>query len=157
MTGFSRSFLRTALVVAPFALFAACTDSTPPPAAPQTPAAAPAPAPKAAPAPEAKAPEAKAEGNPAEEAKEIYLQRCVTCHGPAGEGDGIASAALNPKPRNLQDHDWQDGVTDEHIEKIIVEGGPAVGKSVLMPGNPDLADKPEVVAALVKYIRELKK
>lgn len=155
MTGFSRSFLRTALVVAPFALFA-CNEPAPPAQTPQAPAAAPAPAPKA-PAAAEKAPEAKAGGNAAEEAKEIYLQRCVTCHGPAGEGDGIASASLNPKPRNLQDHDWQDSVTDEHIEKIIVEGGPAVGKSVLMPGNPDLADKPEVVAALTAYIRNMKK
>lgn len=170
MTGFARS-LRSALIAAPFVLLA-CSDPAPPPAAPAPQPAAPQaePAKKPEPAPEAKAEggeaaeggeKAKAEGgdSPAAvaEAKEIYVQRCVTCHGANGEGDGVASAALNPKPRNFQDHDWQDSVTDEHIEKIIVEGGAAVGKSVLMPGNPDLADKPEVVAAITHYIRTMKK
>jgi hypothetical protein len=36
-------------------------------------------------------------------------------------------------------------VTDEHLEKIVMYGGAAVGKSPSMPGNPDLMSKPEVV------------
>ena len=30
--------------------------------------------------------------------KTLYTTYCTTCHGDKGKGDGIASAALNPKP-----------------------------------------------------------
>ncbi len=33
--------------------------------------------------------------------KAIYNQNCLACHGNTGKGDGPASAALNPKPRDL--------------------------------------------------------
>lgn len=83
-------------------------------------------------------------------ADEIFSQRCVTCHGPRGAGDGPAAAALNPKPRAFGDPNWQKSVTDEHIEKVIAQGGPAVGKSPLMPPNPDLAGKPVIQALRAK-------
>jgi hypothetical protein len=38
---------------------------------------------------------------------------------------------------------------------VILEGGQAVGSSPLMAANPDLRSKPEVVDALVRYIRDL--
>lgn len=85
-------------------------------------------------------------------AKEIFGQRCTPCHGPAGAGDGPASASLNPHPRNFTDKEWQKSVTDEHIEQIIKFGGAAVGKSPAMPGNPDLTD-PAVISALRGVIR----
>lgn len=91
------------------------------------------------------------------EAKTIFTTRCATCHGAGGMGDGPAAVALNPKPRTLTDPAWQDKVTDEHIATIIVKGGPAVGLSVMMAANPDLESKPEVVKALVKMVRGLKK
>lgn len=88
------------------------------------------------------------------EAKTIYTSRCATCHGTAGKGDGAAAAGLNPKPRDLSEAAWQKSVTDEHIEKIIAMGGPAVGKSPLMPPNPDLTSKPDVVKALRMIVRD---
>ncbi len=91
------------------------------------------------------------------EAQQIFQTRCLTCHGPEGAGDGPGSAALNPKPRNFQDASWQASVTNDHIEKIILEGGGAVGKSPIMPANPDLVTKPEVVKALRIHVRSLKK
>lgn len=87
------------------------------------------------------------------EAEEIYKSRCNLCHGPTGKGDGPAGAALNPKPRDLGDAAWQKSVTDEHIEKIILGGGTAVGMSPLMPGNPDLSSKPDVIKALRLMVR----
>ncbi len=33
--------------------------------------------------------------------KGLFAQNCVTCHGEAGLGNGVASAGLNPKPRNF--------------------------------------------------------
>ena len=89
------------------------------------------------------------------EAEQIFSTRCTPCHGAQGKGDGPASAGLEPKPRNFTDPSWQSGVTDEHIEKIIVYGGAAVGKSPAMPPNPDLQAKPAVVAALRAHIRGL--
>lgn len=107
----------------------------------------PAPAP-AAPSPAPAAPSA----DPATRAKDIFAQRCVPCHGSTGQGDGPASASLNPKPRKYADKAWQASVTDEYIEKIIKLGGAAVGKSPAMPNNPDLND-PAVVAALRDIVR----
>ena len=91
----------------------------------------------------------------ARKATEIFSSRCANCHGPEGAGDGPTSAGLNPKPRNFQEPSWQVSVTDAHIQKIIVEGGAAVGLSPLMLANPDLVERPAVVAALVAQIRGL--
>jgi mono/diheme cytochrome c family protein len=87
-------------------------------------------------------------------AETIFNERCSACHGPQGRGDGPASAALNPKPRNYTDSAWQASVTDEQIAKTITMGGAAVGKSPIMPASPDLDEKPEVVAGLVKIVRK---
>ncbi len=57
------------------------------------------------------------------------------------------------QPRNYADADWQKTVTDEEIEKAIVYGGTAVGKSAQMVANPDLQAKPAVVAALREMVR----
>lgn len=75
------------------------------------------------------------------------------CHGTAGKGDGPSAATLNPKPRDLTNKEWQKSVSDAQIHAVIVQGGGATGKSQLMPPNPDLADKPQVVDELVKIVR----
>ena len=33
--------------------------------------------------------------------KAAYAAQCLSCHGPAGHGDGTAAKDLNPKPRDL--------------------------------------------------------
>ena len=86
-------------------------------------------------------------------AKERMKLVCSTCHGLTGHGDGAAAAAFHVKPRSYSDKAWQASVTDAQIAKVSVEGGAAVGKSPLMTANPDLADKKDVVDALVKIIR----
>jgi mono/diheme cytochrome c family protein len=90
----------------------------------------------------------------AAEADAAYRQRCVTCHGNLGAGDGMAASALNPRPKDLRDPAWQSGVTDEYIEKIIAGGGPAVGKSMSMPANSDLA--PATIQALRAKVRSFR-
>jgi mono/diheme cytochrome c family protein len=159
-------------LIAPLALvavvLAACPkkeEATPSTAAPTSPPAAQAPT---APAPTdaaaagtATAPAATgavaAAADPAAEAENVFNTRCAVCHGMTGKGDGIGAAALNPKPRDYSDPTWQASVTDDSIAKVIVEGGPAVGKSPLMAANLDLKDKPEVVKALVAKVRSFKK
>ena len=90
------------------------------------------------------------------EAQRVFKNKCTVCHGQTGDGDGPGASALNPKPRAFKDPTWQASVTDEHLKKIIVGGGPAVGKSPIMPPNPDLQGKDEVVAELIKLIRGFK-
>ena len=92
-----------------------------------------------------------------EAAKKLYDERCSVCHGKEGKGDGPGAAALNPKPRDLTLAEWQSSVTDDHIRTIILSGGIAVGKSALMPPNPDLKGKDAVVNGLVQVVRGLKK
>lgn len=91
------------------------------------------------------------------EAATIFKQRCSTCHGLTGKGDGAAAAALNPKPRSFEDAAWQATINDDHIKKVIVEGGASVGKSPLMAPNPDLKGKDDVLAGLVKIVRGMQK
>jgi mono/diheme cytochrome c family protein len=95
--------------------------------------------------------------DPAADAKSLFRTKCVACHGDHGAGDGPGAAAIVPKPRAFADAEWQASATDEHIKKIILEGGPAVGKSPAMPPNPELKGKDEVLSALVKIIRDFKK
>jgi cytochrome c553 len=105
------------------------------------------------------APEAKAEPkvtiSPAvrQEAQQTFINRCGVCHGKEGRGDGPGAAGLTPAPRNYHDQAWQASVTDEQIEQTIVYGGAAVGKSPAMIANPDLASKPELLAALREIVR----
>ncbi len=115
------------------------------------PASDPEPAAQAPAAPAAPTPAPAA--SPADEAKQTFATLCSTCHGADGKGDGPAAATLNPKPRNYTDKEWQASITDEQLAKVILEGGAAVGKSPLMPPNPQLKDKPEVIAELVKIVR----
>jgi mono/diheme cytochrome c family protein len=136
-------------------------ESSAPAPAPTAPAPVPASPPQApvpAPAP-VPTPQSTGSGVGVREAaaNELFAARCALCHGPDGRGDGPGSAALNPKPRNYHDKAWQASVTDDQIEKTIVEGGAAVGKSPVMPAHPDLASNPEVLAALVAKIRSLGK
>lgn len=95
--------------------------------------------------------------NVSQESKDLFAQRCVTCHGTSGTGNGPAAAALNPKPRNYTDKTWQSSVTDDQLAKTIVGGGASVGKSPLMPPNPDLEAKPDVVKGLVAIVRSFGK
>ena len=89
-----------------------------------------------------------------EKAQAIFNERCAACHGAEGKGNGPASAALNPKPRNYTDGAWQASVTDAQLRKTITLGGAGVGKSPIMPASPDLDEKPEVVEGLVKIVRK---
>jgi cytochrome c553 len=91
---------------------------------------------------------------PAEEAQTMFKTVCAACHGETGTGNGPAAAALDPKPRNYTDKTWQASVTDDQIAKTILMGGAAVGKSPVMPAQPQLREKPEVLAELVKIIRK---
>ena len=91
-----------------------------------------------------------------EEAERLYAERCVNCHGAKGNGDGVLSRKMSPRPRNLRSRAWFESLEyPERIKRLkrsIIGGGPAVGGSALMPPNPDLRNKPELLYALVYYL-----
>jgi len=131
-----------------------------PPERPATPAAPAAPArpeqgaqpaaPPAAPvaaAPAAAAPDAK-------QGEQLYATYCASCHGPRGDGDGPAAVALDPKPAKHHDGAYMNALSNEHLFKVVKEGGPAVGKSALMaPWGGTLSDAQ--IWDVVAFVRSL--
>lgn len=88
--------------------------------------------------------------------KTKFQTLCASCHGPAGKGDGPATAALNPKPRNFSDVAYMKTRTDADLKNVIVNGGAAAGKSASMP--PWKASlKDQDVVNMIAYIRTLGK
>jgi mono/diheme cytochrome c family protein len=94
-----------------------------------------------------------ASAEPSDQAQKMFMTVCAVCHGAEGRGDGPGAANLNPKPRNYTDPAWQASVSDEDLKKTILVGGQGVGKSPMMPGQPQLKDQPEVLDGLIKIIR----
>jgi mono/diheme cytochrome c family protein len=89
-----------------------------------------------------------------EQGKKLYGQFCASCHGQSGKGDGPAAAALNPKPRDHTDKEYMSKLSDEHLMKVIKDGGASVGKSPLMP--PWGASlKEDQIKDLIAYVRTL--
>jgi hypothetical protein len=85
-------------------------------------------------------------------AKEHMQAFCSTCHGMSGKGDGTAAVALNPKPRNWTDSEWQKKTTDDNLYAVIKDGGEKHGLSPLMAPS-QFRDRPGVIAALVELVR----
>ena len=89
------------------------------------------------------------------EAEKIWGERCTTCHGTKGAGDGPGAAALITRPRSFRDPAWQGSVDNERIKQVMVYGGASVGLSEAMAPNLDLKGRPAVQDALVKKVRSL--
>jgi mono/diheme cytochrome c family protein len=60
----------------------------------------------------------------------IYESRCVSCHGPAGKGDGPVAKTLGaPPPGDLTDDEWKHGDRPEQVVGVIAKGLPGTGMS----------------------------
>jgi mono/diheme cytochrome c family protein len=130
-------------------------EAAPPPAPPAS-APAPPPAPAPAPAEPAPAPAEPAPTGAADPAKGAvtYQQLCASCHGPRGAGDGPAGLALDPRPARHDDGAYMNALTNEHLFRVIKEGGAAVGKSPLMaPWGGALSDAQ--IRDVVAFLRTL--
>ncbi len=82
----------------------------------------------------------------------LYQHTCAPCHGPRGKGDGPASVALNPKPRDHSNGAYMDKLTNRHIHDVVKNGGAAFGYPT-MPGQPQLTD--EQIAQAIAFVRTL--
>ncbi len=85
--------------------------------------------------------------------QEVYNLYCATCHGATGLGDGIAAAALDPKPRDLSSAAILETYTDEYLVNVITNGGAAVGKSPMMAAWGGIIS-PEDIDNVVAHIRQ---
>ena len=83
----------------------------------------------------------------------IYAERCSSCHGDMGRGDGLAGRSLAPRPRDFGDAAWQHATSDERIRTVIRRGGSAMRLSPTMAAHPDLSD--DELDVLVAYIRSV--
>jgi len=139
------------LVLSMSSLWACGKNSEPPPPTSGSPNARPESGPSR--------PRAAGAGQPggASQAEQMFGSMCAMCHGSDGTGRGPASASLNPKPRDYTDAAWQASITDDQIKEAIVKGGQALGKSPMMPAQPQLADQPELLNGLVQIIRKFGK
>ena len=81
--------------------------------------------------------------------KKLYAQMCAICHGAKGKGDGMAGAALNPKPANFTSTTLQ-AQTDGAIYWKITEG-----RSPMASYKTSLKDNQRW--QLVNYIRTFNK
>jgi caa(3)-type oxidase subunit IV len=97
-----------------------------------------------------------AAAEPAFDARGAYMTMCVTCHGPAGHGDGPGAAALNPRPADFSDPAFWAGKPDAELVRAIREGGAAVGRSPSMPPWGSLYSETQA-GALVAYLKTLRR
>lgn len=81
-----------------------------------------------------------------------YHTTCAPCHGEKGKGDGPAAVALNPKPRDHSNGVYMDKLSNDHIFKVITQGGAAFGYPT-MPAQPTLKD--DTVKNVIAYVRSL--
>ncbi len=90
----------------------------------------------------------------------VYTLNCATCHGAKGEGDGVAAAALDPKPANFAagafkydaNGNGAPGDVDD-IKAIVHDGAAKHGGSPMMTPWPMLS--PEQLQAVAEYVKSL--
>lgn len=89
-----------------------------------------------------------------ETAADNYKTYCVQCHGLEGNGKGINIRDMSTSPRDHTDAKAMSARSDDHLFKVIKEGGASINKSILMPSwGGTFSD--EEIKDLVQYLRTL--
>jgi high-affinity iron transporter len=83
------------------------------------------------------------------EGEGLYTQRCASCHGVAGAGDGALARSLTKLPPEIGTMAWQAEHGDDEIAAVVKRG--IAGSA--MPPSSDLTDAQ--AAAVVAYTRTL--
>ena len=91
----------------------------------------------------------------ADETEKVFKFYCAQCHGTGGKGDGPnVNEDFKVSPRNFTKAKEMNKLTDADLKNVILDGGPAVDKSPLMPPwGKTLSEKQ--VDGLVKHLRKL--
>ena len=80
----------------------------------------------------------------------VFLNYCVTCHGPNADGNGRAARLYDPRPANLRASDKN----AEYMRLIVRRGGKALARSEFMPPwGEELTD--EQISDVVSYLQSI--
>ena len=90
----------------------------------------------------------------AADAEQLFKFYCAQCHGPGGQGDGPnVTEHFATDPRDFTNTEEMEKLSDADIKNVVLDGGPALSKSELMPPwSKTLSD--EEVDALTRRLRE---
>jgi mono/diheme cytochrome c family protein len=83
------------------------------------------------------------------EGRTLYLERCASCHGETGIGDGPVARINEVPPGNLADDEWKYGDRPEDVLTVIGRG---IGNA--MPGWEKTFREPQM-AAIAAYVYHL--
>lgn len=81
------------------------------------------------------------------DAKDLYLNKCATCHGP----DGAGKTAMGKKLKIVSAHEAAEKLSTEEMIKVVTDGK---GQSMAAYGKQF---KPDQIKGLVDYYRGLGK
>ena len=84
----------------------------------------------------------------------LYQQYCSMCHGAQGKGNGPAAAAMKPRPRDHTESAYMNTLSDDHLMRVLADGGQAVNRSPLMPGWKGTLT-PAQMRDVIAYLRTL--
>jgi len=91
----------------------------------------------------------------AADTEKVFKFYCAQCHGLGGKGDGPNVTKDFPvSPRNFTNAKEMDKLTDADLKNVILDGGPAVSKSPMMPPWGKTLSGAQV-DGLVKHLRKL--
>jgi mono/diheme cytochrome c family protein len=85
------------------------------------------------------------------EGEEIYIERCESCHGEDGLGEGPMAKSLDPKPGSLVDGD----LSDQYLFWRISEGGMMEPFNSVMPAWKTILTEDQI-GKVIAYIHSLK-
>ncbi|MBP7227567.1 MAG: cytochrome c [Longilinea sp.] len=83
----------------------------------------------------------------------IYAERCASCHGDMGNGDGPVAGSLNPKPAKLSDVVAKD--SDAYLYWRIAEGGVMDPFNSSMPAHKAVLSE-EQIWQVVTFLKTFK-
>lgn len=91
----------------------------------------------------------------ADDSEKTFRFFCAQCHGLAGKGDGPNVTKDFPvSPRNFTDAAEMNKLSNADLKNVILDGGPSVGKSPMMPPWGKTLSEAEV-DGLIRHLRVL--
>lgn len=94
-------------------------------------------------------------GSARADADTVFKFYCAQCHGQTGKGDGPNVTKDFPvSPRNFTNAKEMNKLSDADIKNVILDGGPAMSKSPMMPPWGKTLSGAEV-DSLIKHLRTI--
>jgi mono/diheme cytochrome c family protein len=100
-------------------------------------------------------------GGDAAHGQVLFAQHCALCHGGAGRGDGIATPAINPKPRDFSEGRYYIDASannrtgeDVDLARVILHGPRSFGGTLAMPAYQGTLSESDV-RDLIAHLRAL--